>query len=279
MQERKVFYISVENIIPNPYQPRKVFTPSSLMELSESIKEHGVLQPITVRKLTEKTFELIAGERRLKAAKLAGLIEVPTIIANVSDEQSAVLALIENIQREDLNFIEEAKAYEKLINDYQITQQELSKKVGKNQSTIANKLRILRLPDFIKDKVVENNLTERHARALLKIPDEHIQEETLNTIIENELNVKKTDELIKSIINDLSSFGKIQNKEENTSEEEKDNLVEKKQKIKGFINFKIYTNTIKNAFKAIVDSGLEANYDEKDKGEYIEITVQIPKNK
>lgn len=279
MQERKVFYISVENIIPNPYQPRKVFTPSSLIELSESIKEHGVLQPITVRKLTEKTFELIAGERRLKAAKLAGLIEVPTIIANVSDEQSAVLALIENIQREDLNFIEEAKAYEKLINDYQITQQELSKKVGKNQSTIANKLRILRLPDFIKDKVVENNLTERHARALLKIPDEHIQEETLNTIIENELNVKKTDELIKSIINDLSSFGKIQNKEENTSEEEKDNLVEKKQKIKGFINFKIYTNTIKNAFKAIVDSGLEANYDEKDKGEYIEITVQIPKNK
>lgn len=279
MQERKVFYISVENIIPNPYQPRKVFTPSSLMELSESIKEHGVLQPITVRKLTEKTFELIAGERRLKAAKLAGLIEVPTIIANVSDEQSAVLALIENIQREDLNFIEEAKAYEKLINDYQITQQELSKKVGKNQSTIANKLRILRLPDFIKDKVVENNLTERHARALLKIPDEHIQEETLNTIIENELNVKKTDELIKSIINDLSSFGKIQNKEENSSEEEKDNLVEKKQKIKGFINFKIYTNTIKNAFKAIVDSGLEANYDEKDKGEYIEITVQIPKNK
>jgi ParB family chromosome partitioning protein len=260
MEDKRVMEIPIENIVPNPYQPRKVFSQSALEELSKSIKTYGILQPITVRAKDDK-YELIAGERRLRAAKLANLQTVPAIINNMSDESSAVLALLENLQREDLNFIEEAMGYENLIKEHAFTQQQLAEKLGKNQSTIANKLRILRLPNEIKINLVEKDLTERHARALLKLPNEELMREVLDKVIKNELTVKKTEKLIKDILEDL----------QDTQEPEK------KQNIKSAMAIRIYLNTMKQAFDAIIGTGIEAKYNEVDKGDYMEVVVKIPK--
>lgn len=260
MEEKRVMEIPIEQIVPNPYQPRKVFSQSALEELSNSIKVYGILQPITVRMKDDK-YELIAGERRLRAAKLAKLEAIPVIINNMSDESSAVLALLENLQREDLNFIEEAMGYENLIREHDFTQQQLAEKLGKNQSTIANKLRILRLSSEIKIKLVENNLTERHARALLKLPNEELMKEVLDKVIKNELTVKKTEKLIKDILEDL----------------EAPNEADKKQHVKGSMAIRIYLNTMKQAFDAIIGTGIEAKYNEIDKGDYMEVVVKIPK--
>ena len=260
MEDKKVMEIPIENIVPNPYQPRKVFSQAALEELSNSIKVYGILQPITVRQKDDK-YELIAGERRFRAAKLANLQAVPAIINNMSDESSAVLALLENLQREDLNFIEEAMGYENLIKEHEFTQQQLAEKLGKNQSTIANKLRILRLPNSVKIKLVENNLTERHARALLKLPPEELINEVLDKVIKNELTVKKTEKMIKDLLEELES------------PQDSD----KKQNIKGTMGIRIYLNTMKQAFDAIIGTGIEAKYNEVDKGDYMEVVVKIPK--
>ncbi|RDY23435.1 nucleoid occlusion protein [Romboutsia maritimum] len=260
MEDKRVMEIPIENIVPNPYQPRKIFSQAALEELSNSIKVYGVLQPITVREKDDK-YELIAGERRFRAAKLADFKTIPAIINNMSDESSAVLALLENLQREDLNFIEEAMGYENLIKEHSFTQQQLAEKLGKNQSTIANKLRILRLPGDVKIKLVENGLTERHARSLLKLPNEELMKEVLDKVIKNEMTVKKTEKLIKDILEDLQS------------QEEPD----KKQNIKGAMGIRIYLNTIKQAFDAILGTGIEAKYNEIDKGDYMEVVVKIPK--
>ena len=260
MEEKIVIQIPIEEIVPNPYQPRRVFSEKSLEELKNSIESYGVLQPITVRKKNEK-FELVAGERRLRAAKLANLKTIPAIVHEVSDETSAVLALLENLQREDLNFIEEAMGYENLIKEHEFTQQQLAEKLGKNQSTIANKLRILRLPNSVKIKLVENNLTERHARALLKLPTEELINEVLDKVIKNELTVKKTEKMIKDLLEGLES------------PQDSD----KKQNIKGTMGIRIYLNTMKQAFDAIIGTGIEAKYNEVDKGDYMEVVVKIPK--
>lgn len=260
MEDKKVMEIPIHDIVPNPYQPRKVFSQSALEELSKSIKIYGILQPITVRVIEDK-YELIAGERRLRAAKLANLELIPAIINNMSDESSAVLALLENLQREDLNFIEEAMGYENLIKEHDFTQQQLAEKLGKNQSTIANKLRILRLPNDIKIRLVENNLTERHARALLKLPNEDLMKQVLEKVIKGELTVKKTEKLIKDILEELEA-----------SQED-----DKKPNVKGSMAIRIYLNTMKQAFDAIIGTGIEAKYNEIDKGDYMEVVVKIPK--
>ena len=163
--------IKVESIFPNIYQPRKFFNEEALNELSQSIIEHGIIQPITVRRMGDK-FELVAGERRWRAARMAELEFVPCNVIDITDTESAELALLENLQREDLNFMEEAEAYYNLINDHKFTQEELAKRMGKKQSTIANKLRLLKLSDKVRILCLENNLTERHARALLSLPNE-----------------------------------------------------------------------------------------------------------
>ena len=257
----EIKYIPVESIRPNPYQPRKNFNKKSLEELSQSIKSFGLIQPISVRKLNNENYELIAGERRLRASELAELDEIPAIIVEYRDNESAMMALIENLQREDLNFIEEAEGYNNLIVDHDFTQQELAEKMGKSQSTIANKLRLLKLPEEVKKDLLEYNLTERHGRALLKLPDDDLKMEVLGKIIKNELNVSKTEDLVNEILNDL------------TKEDKKD----EKQNIRGLISTKIYLNTIKKAYTAIKESGVEAQYLEKDKGEYVEVTIKIPK--
>ncbi|MBW4827762.1 MAG: nucleoid occlusion protein [Clostridiaceae bacterium] len=253
--------IPIDSIKPNPYQPRKNFNKQSLEELSQSIKTYGLIQPISVRQLCEESYELVAGERRLRASEIAELDEIPAIIVDYKDQDSAMIALIENLQREDLNFVEEAEGYYNLIKDHGFTQQELAEKLGKSQSTIANKLRILKLSDEIKKSLIDNKLTERHARALLKLPDDQMKEEVLNKVIKEDLTVKKTEKLIEDILDDL------------TKEEES----EPNQNVKGLINFKIYLNTLKNAYNAIKETGIEAKYKEKDMGDHIEVVVQIPK--
>ncbi len=258
--QSEIMFIPIKFIKPNPYQPRKNFNKRALEELSQSIKTYGLIQPISVRKLCNESYELIAGERRLRASEMAELEKIPAIIVNYKDKDSAMVALIENLQREDLNFIEEAEGFNNLIKDHNFTQQELAEKLGRNQSTIANKLRILKLPDDIKKELLENNLTERHARALLRLPDDEYRRKTLEKIIKSDFTVKKTEKLIDDILNDLT---KVES--------------EKKQNIKSLINVRIYLNTIKNAYNAIKNSGVNAKYTEKDMGEYLEVTVRIPK--
>ncbi len=259
--------VEIEKVRPNPYQPRKKFNKITIEELALSIKEYGVLQPITVKKTNKDFYELIAGERRVKAAKLAGQTTIPAIVMEILDEDSAIIALIENIQREDLNFFEEAEGYASLMNDYGFTQEQLAKKVGKNQSTIANKIRLLRLPREVKEYIVQNDLTERHARALLKIPEKDIQMTLLGRIAEKNLRVKETEELVERILDKL-----IADSGDDVKREVSKN-------IRGAINYKIYVNTIKNAYRAIVQSGIQAEFSETDAGDYIEVTVKIPKCK
>lgn len=256
-----ICYIPVENIVPNIYQPRQYFNEEAIEELAQSIKTYGILQPLTVRKLGEHSYELVAGERRYRAAKKVGLKEVPTIIINVDDKESAVLALLENLQREDLNFLEEAEAYQNLIKDHSYTQEQLAQVIGKKQSTIANKLRILKLDEEIRKILIENNLTERHGRALLKLPNLEIQREVLKKVIKDGLNVKKTEELIEKELFKLAN-----------SEEDEDN----KNKIKSIFSPRVYMNTIKQVFDKY---GITANYRSKELEDSIQVTVTIPKNK
>ncbi|WP_026476765.1 nucleoid occlusion protein [Alkaliphilus transvaalensis] len=261
--EKQIIEVSINSIIPNPYQPRKTFSQISLEELSQSIKTYGILQPLSVRQIGDNKFELIAGERRLKAAKIAELETVPAIVhRDYNDKDSAVLAIIENLQREDLNFIEEAEGYYNLIQDHGFTQQELALHIGKNQSTIANKLRILRLRPDIKTSLLEHNLTERHARALLKLPDDDLRLMALEKIIKYDYNVKKTEEIVQGMLDEIG--------------QEKD--PKSNQKIRSFMNYRIYINTIKQAYEAIKDKQEKAEFNQVDKGEYIEVTVKIPKS-
>ena len=255
--KKEIVNIKVENIFPNAYQPRKFFNEDALNELSESIKQYGIIQPITVRKIGEK-YELVAGERRWRAARMAKFDVVPCNIIEITDTQSAEIALLENLKREDLNFIEEAEAYYNLINDHKFTQEELARRMGKKQSTIANKLRLLKLGKKVRELCLENNLTERHARALLTLPDEELQLKVIKKVIKNGLNVKKTEELINAEL--LKLAGEQM----------------KKRKGKGVLPGKLYVNTIKQVLSKF---NIPAEYKLQDKEECIEITVSIPKNK
>ena len=161
--------IDINKIIPNRYQPRKTFDNTALEELSDSIREKGVIQPVIVSELRDGRYELVAGERRWRASKMAGLLEIPAIIKDFSDEDRLEIALIENIQREDLNAVEEALAYKEIMERLNITQEELSKKIGKNRSSVANTLRLLKLPEFVREKIISEEITEGHARAVMML--------------------------------------------------------------------------------------------------------------
>lgn len=258
---KSIINIPVDDISPNPYQPRKDFNKSNLEDLSDSIMEYGILQPINVRKMGDAGYELVAGERRLRAAKLAGLKEIPAIIIEIVEQDSAIISLIENLQRENLGFFDEAEGYYNLINDHGLTQEELAKKIGKNQSTVANKIRLLRLPDSVKRKIMEHRLTERHARALLKIPDEKLQQKVLKNIIKKSLNVKTTEDIIAKLIDETAAA--------------KDELSDRR--IRGKMQYNIYVNTIKNVYRQILKTGFRMQYNQADKGDYIEITIKVPK--
>lgn len=246
-------------ICVNPNQPRKTFKEEELNELKNSITEFGVLQPVIVKKDKYGLYLLIAGERRLRAARLAGLTKIPAMIKETDDKDSALISLIENVQRENLNYIEEAYAYKQLIDDYGLTQGEVARKVGKQQSTISNKIRILALPKDIQEQLAENKLTERHARALLKLVEETSRKKVLQRVIDNNLNVKQTEKIIEEVL----------------KKEEEENR--KKNKI-NYISYKIYINTLRKAFSQIAEMEKNAKFTQDDKGDYMEVKIIIPKN-
>lgn len=250
-------------ITPNPYQPRKIFDPIHLNELSKSIQEYGIIQPLIVREKNGK-YELVAGERRWRAAKMVGLKTVPAIVRELADKDMAEIALIENLQREDLNYFEEAEGYSRLIEEFNLTQDEIAKRVGKSQSTIANKLRLLKLSLDIKRQINVEMITERHARALLKLPSPEIQSEVLKKIYEEELTVRQTDMLIETIMGN-AKIG-------NGKEESKSRIV------RIFKDMRIYVNAIRSAVTAIKKAGLNVGMSETDCDDHVRIEIKIYKN-
>lgn len=257
--ENNICYISTDLISPNIYQPRKNFNEETIDELAKSIEAFGIIQPLSVRKLGTDRYELVAGERRLRAAKKLGLEKVPAILVDITDKDSAAIALLENLQREDLNFIEEAEAYYNLIKDHSYTQEQLAEAIGKKQSTIANKLRILKLDAEVRSTLLENKLTERHARALLKLPTQEMQKRILAVVIKKNLTVKKTEELIEKELLKLTH---------------QEIAADCKKRIKGVFSPRVYINTVRQVFDKY---GISAQYTSKDLDDCIQITVTIPK--
>ena len=199
--DTSIQYINVEEIIPNRFQPRLTFDDEGLQELAKSINEHGIIQPLVLRKLLNGKYEIIAGERRYKASQIAGLSKVPSIIANLDDNTSAEVALVENLQRRNLSSIEEAKSYKKLLDRGYLTQEQLAKRLGVSQSGVANKVRLLNLTEEVQDALLKELISERHARSLLQITNKEQQINMLNKIINNRLTVRQLDEEIKKKLN------------------------------------------------------------------------------
>ena len=263
-KEAPMLFVDIEKIRPNPYQPRKRNSRVSMDELCNSIKEHGIIQPVTVRKVSGDVYELISGERRLNAAKVLKMKKIPAILMDVTDEDSAVIALVENLQREDLDFLEEAEGYRNLMEIHGMTQEEIAEKVGKSQSTIANKLRLLKLPEEIKKIIKENGLTERHARAILKLPDEQMQARLINRICKKGLNVIRTEEIVNKYI------------EMNTRERE-DGCPGKEKKMQAILDVRVLTNTIKQTIEQIRKSGVNVKMITTNRQDYVEYLIKIPK--
>ena len=258
--ENKISDIPIIKIRPNKAQPRKVFNEEDLNALSQSIAENGILQPLTVRKVSATEYELIAGERRLRASVMAGLRKVPCIVIKCSEKESAVYALLENLQRSDLGMFEEARGVSRLIRRYGLTQQEAAVKLGKTQSTIANKLRLLRLTYEEQEWIENAGLSERHARALLKLGDEGARREALSKIISENLNVQQSENLINLMLNSSPK----NNKKQGTS----------KAVIK---DVRIFVNTINKAIDTMRLAGINAQSDKTDTDNFIEYTIRIPK--
>ncbi len=262
-QNLTVESIEIEKIRPNPYQPRVTFDTAALRELTASIAEHGVLQPITVRRLGSG-YELIAGERRLRASQQAGFTMIPAIVTEANDEKSSVMAMIENIQRQDLNYFEEAQGYQNLADDYNLRQEDIARLMGKSQSAVANKMRLLKLPVPMQRALIENDLSERHARALLKLPDDESREKILKKVVQENLTVRRTDELVEKVLAALDV--------QPDPEEEA-----RKQRIKRYIkDIRLFTNTVQKAAQYMQDAGVPVEVKEEKNDEYYEMVIRVP---
>lgn len=255
ISEVKVVKVAIDQIFPNPYQPRKNFDEEALRDLSASIAQFGVLQPLLVAPADNGRYMLIAGERRLRASKMAKLQEVPVIISEYTSQQIAEIALIENLQREDLHFLEEAEGYEKLMEEFHLTQEAMAARVGKKQSTIANKLRLLRLSDRIRKILVEGGLTERHARALLKLDDEEKQVQVLTVVIDNGYSVRQTESYIEKLLEDKKQ--------------------EKKKRMVIVNDVRIYLNSIKQVVSTIKDVGIPVAMEQTVEGDDVIVSLRI----
>ncbi len=252
----RVIYLHPDVLHPNPNQPRKRFSPDGLEELAASIREHGILQPLTVRKV-DGSFELVSGERRLRAARLAGLSEVPCIVIDVDGASSSLLALVENLQRRDLDFLEEAMALDRLIHTYDLSQEEAAQRIGKSQSAVANKLRLLKLSPRLLDLLRQNGLTERHARALLRLETEEQQWEVLQHVIDHHLTVAQTEAYIEARLTPPPPRKK------------KPTFILK--------DVRLFLNTVTKGLSMMKDAGVNAEYGRQETEDAILLTIRIPK--
>ena len=258
-KSEKMTQISLSDIFPNPYQPRRTFDLAALNELSESIREVGVITPITVRRVPGG-YEIVCGERRVRAASMAGLDKIPAIIVDISDRDSAVMAITENLQRKDLTFFEEAESMQSLIQCHNLTQDNVAKKLGKSQAAVANKIRLLKLSESVRAVINEGNLCERHARAFLRLPLESMQLAAAKRAVDLKLNVSATEKMVQKMIeeeNKLSFMRKESHSYDKTG--------------------RLFKNTLNKTFEMLKKSGLTPTISEKEDENYIEITIKLEK--
>ncbi|MBR1589804.1 MAG: ParB/RepB/Spo0J family partition protein [Acidaminococcaceae bacterium] len=253
----QILQVPLSKIVPNPYQPRKEFESEALSELADSIRQYGVLQPLLVAPGMGDNYILIAGERRLRASTMAGLGTVPVIVSEYTTQQIAEIAMIENLQRKDLHYLEEAEGYEQLVNTFHLTQESMAVRVGKKQSTIANKLRLLRLSPSIRAMLHESDLTERHARVLLKLENEETQKAVLKKVLKEHLNVRQTEALV----------------EKTLKEEGREN--KKKPRIVIVNDVRIYLNSIKEVMQTVKESGIPSSMEQEMDGDDVVVTLRI----
>ena len=254
----RVMLLPVESIHPNPGQPRTVFSQPELEELAHSIRELGILQPLTVRKREDGNWELVAGERRLRAAKLAGLHEVPCLSIQADEEASSLLALVENLQRRDLDFWEEALALRKLMEAFGLSQEETARRIGKSQSAVANKLRLLKLPEEVLSLLRDSGATERHARALLRLPSPELQTEAAGQVVEQHLNVARTEALVEQLLAGPPPKPR-------------------KKPIFVVRDVRLFLNTISHSLELMRSAGVDARCRREDSEEEILLTIHIPR--
>ncbi|WP_306488232.1 ParB/RepB/Spo0J family partition protein [Agathobaculum sp.] len=260
-EERSLRRIRVSDIARNPNQPRKYFDPEAIAQLAESIRQYGVLNPLTVRRSPSGGYELVAGERRLRAARVAGLNEVPCLVIAADNEDSSAIALVENLQRRDLDFFEEAYGFKRLIDQYGLTQEEAARKVGKTQSAVANKLRLLRLSQKNMELIRSANLTERHARCLLRLDSEDERINATNYIIEHDLNVSRSEQYIEELL----------------KERETELPAQQERKVVRLIkDVRFFLNTLNRAVGVMVDSGIGATVQQQDSEDGLTLTIVIP---
>lgn len=262
-EERTLRRIRVSDIARNPNQPRKYFDPEAIAQLAESIRQYGVLNPLTVRRSPSGGYELVAGERRLRAARVAGLNDVPCLVIAADNEDSSAIALVENLQRRDLDFFEEAYGFKRLIDQYGLTQEEAARKVGKTQSAVANKLRLLRLSQQNIELIRSAGLTERHARCLLRLDNEQDRISATNYIIEHDLNVSRSEQYIDQLLQEK--------KEEQTPAAQQERKV-----VRLIKDVRFFLNTLNRAVGVMVDSGIGATVEQQESGDGLTLTINIP---
>lgn len=258
----QVINIPIEKIHPNRYQPRTVFDDSKIEELARTIHTHGIIQPIVVRLMDNDEYEIIAGERRYRAIKSLMWVEAPVIIRNLSDKETASVALIENLQREELTAIEEAQAFQQLLELHELTQEALAQRLGKGQSTVANKLRLLKLPEPVQTAILNREISERHARALVPVKNEELQLQLLAEAIAEDYNVRQLEQRISDIINPTEKPKKPRAKRKAVSKD-----------------IRIALNTIRESLTMVNKTGIDVHSEEEEHDDYYQITVKIPKSK
>ena len=256
-KNEEIQQIPVKDIVPNPFQPRSVFNEEKIEELAMTLHTHGMIQPIVVRQ-GQDNYEIIAGERRWRAVQTLDWQTIPAVVKEMNDTKTASIALIENLQREELTSIEEATAYQKLLELHGLTQESLAQRLGKGQSTVANKLRLLHLSDEVQDMLKQRKITERHARALLAVKDETLQIKILTNLIEYDWNVKQTEDAVKKALQKP--------------------VKKKKPKVKSVSkDTRLAMNTIRQSVDMVAKTGLSIDTDEEDHEDYVQFTIRIPK--